>query len=301
MSLCITRRNFLATTGAVAGMGLAGLGHSGLLAAEPAIGAPNADKLGWRLGCQAWSFKDVTLFEAIDKTASLGLHYIEIFPKQSLSQAQPNILVTENLPAESRKAIKQKLGDAGVTAVGYGVCLLSKDAAVSRKTFEFAKDMGIETIVSEPAEDAFDTLEKLCEQYQINLAIHDHSKPTHYWNPDTVLKVCKDRSERIGACADTGHWAMSGLNPIECLKKLEGRLITFHLKDLNEIGGRKAHDVPWGTGVCDVKGMLTEIHRQGVKGVFSIEYEYNFGHSMPEITQCIAYFDKVAAELGGQS
>ena len=39
--------------------------------------APNAEKLGWHLGCQTWTFREFSLFEAIDKTASLGLHYIE--------------------------------------------------------------------------------------------------------------------------------------------------------------------------------------------------------------------------------
>jgi len=55
--------------------------------------------------------------------------------------------------------------------------------------------------------------------------------------------------------------------------------------------------VPWGTGVNDVKATLTEIHRQGIKAVFSIEYEYHWTNSLPEIAKCVAYFDKVAAEL----
>jgi sugar phosphate isomerase/epimerase len=111
-----------------------------------------------------------------------------------------------------------------------------------------------------------------------------------------VVKACKGHGNRIGACADTGHWARSGLKPIECLKKLEGRIISFHFKDLNQLG-LDAHDVPWGTGICDVKGMLMEIHRQKLKAVFSIEYEYNWDNSLPEIAQCIAYFDRVAVEL----
>jgi sugar phosphate isomerase/epimerase len=301
MSHCFTRRGFLATTGAVAGVALSGLSCRELLAAEAASGAPNAEKLGWRLACQAWTFKDVTVFEAIDKTASLGLHYIELCPRQKFSPDEPKVIVDPALPAAARKALKQKLGDAGVKAVGYGVCALVKDLDQSRKTFEFAKDMGIETIVSEPAEDAFDSLEKLCDEYGINIAIHNHPKPSHYWNPDTVLKVCQGRGKRIGACADTGHWSRSGLNPLECLKKLEGRIISFHFKDLNEAGERKAHDVPWGTGACNAKGLLAEIHRQGFKGVFAIEYESNWGKSLPEIAQCVAYFDKTAAELGRQS
>jgi sugar phosphate isomerase/epimerase len=111
-----------------------------------------------------------------------------------------------------------------------------------------------------------------------------------------VLMVCKDRSKRIGACCDTGHWMRSDINPVEALKKLEGRIISFHLKDLNEYG-KGAHDVPWGTGRADIKAILTEVHRQGVKPVFSVEYEYHFGHSLPEITECVAYFNKVAGEL----
>ena len=208
--------------------------------------------------------------------------------------------VNEYSSAEMRKAIKQKLADAGVKLVNYGVCGLPKDADQSRKMFDFAKEMGIETIVSEPAEDAFDTIEKLCDEYEINVAIHNHPKPSHYWNPDTVLKVCKGRSKRIGACCDTGHWPRSGLNPIECLKKLEGRIISFHFKDLNKLSPA-GHDVPWGTGACDVKGMLAEVHRQGVKAVFSIEYEYHWDNSLPEIAQCVKYFDKVAAQLAAQA
>jgi hypothetical protein len=66
----MNRRGFLQTTGAVGvGLGLAGLGGSRLLAAELAAGAPNAEKLGWRLGMQAWTFHQSTFYDAVDKTA----------------------------------------------------------------------------------------------------------------------------------------------------------------------------------------------------------------------------------------
>jgi sugar phosphate isomerase/epimerase len=298
MKYQMNRRGFLTTTSVGVGIGLTGLGGSRLLAADLANGAPNAEKLGWHLGMQAWTFHQSTLYDAIDKTASLGLHYIEAIPGQKLTDDLPDAKMGEGLSADARKAVKQKLADSGVKLVNYGVCGLSKDPDQSRKTFEFAKDMGIETLVSEPAEDAFETLDKLCEEYGINIALHNHPKPSHYWNPDTVLKVCQGRSKRIGSCADTGHWARSGLNPIECLKKLKGRIISFHFKDLNKIGP-DAHDVPWGTGVCDVKGMLTEIRRQKIKAVFSIEYEYNWGKALPEIAKSVAYFDRAAAEIAG--
>ncbi len=64
--------------------------------------------------------------------------------------------------------------------------------------------------------------------------------------------------------------------------------------------GPESHDVPWGTGVCDVKAMLTEVHRQKLKANFYVEYESNWENSLPDIARCIEYFDKMAAELSGQ-
>jgi sugar phosphate isomerase/epimerase len=296
MTRKIVRRDFLKTTGAI-GLGLGLVGNASFAFAEdkkPA-GAPHAEKLGWRLGCQAYSFNRFTLFEAIDKTASVGLKYLEAYPGQKISK-DIDVVINESLSEENRKLVKKKLADAGVKLVNYGVCDLPKDEAASRKIFEFAKDMGIETLTAEPSEDALEMLDKLCEEFKINIAIHNHPKPSHYWDPDVVLAAVKNRSKRIGSCSDTGHWVRSGLKPLDCLKKLEGRLISFHFKDLNE-ASPKAHDVPWGTGISDAKGMLEEIHRQGVKAVFSIEYEHNWDNSLPEIEKCVAYFDKVAAEI----
>lgn len=47
----------------------------------------------------------------------------------------------------------------------------------------------------------------------------------------------------------------------------------------------------------ELLGILTEVKRQGIKPVFSMEYEYHF--TMRELAQCVAYFDKVAADLIG--
>lgn len=252
----------------------------------------------WRLGMQAYTFNRFTFYEAVDKTKMLGLCYIEAYPGQRLSKDKPDVRFDHNMSSQIKLEVIQKLQDADVKLVNYGVVGLPNNEAECRKVFDFAREMGIETIVSEPSEDAFDLVEKLCEEYKINVAIHNHPKPSHYWNPDTVLKVCQDRSKRIGACTDTGHWMRSGVNPVEALKKLEGRVISLHLKDLNEFGVREAHDVIWGTGECNIKGLLTELSRQNFKGVFSIEYEHNWLKSMPEIAECIPYFERTASELG---
>lgn len=266
----------------------------------PRANAASDAQENWKLGMQAYSFNRFTFYEAVDKTKALGMRYIEAYPGQQLSKEKPDVKTDHNMSSQDRQEMLQKLRQAGVKLKNYGVVGLPNNEAECRKVFNFAREMGIETIVSEPPEEAFDIIEKLCDEYEINVAIHNHPKPSHYWDPDTVLKVCKGRSERIGACADTGHWMRSGIDPLEAVKKLgrAGRIRSFHFKDLNEFGSRKAHDVIWGTGAGKTKAILTELSRQNFKGVFSIEYEHNWLNSMPEIAGCVSYFERTAAELG---
>ena len=37
----------------------------------------------------------------------------------------------------------------------------------------------------------------------------------------------------MGSCADIGHWVRSGLQPVECVKILKGRIMSSHMKDLH--------------------------------------------------------------------
>jgi sugar phosphate isomerase/epimerase len=157
--------------------------------------------------------------------------------------------------------------------------------------------MGIETIVSEPEPSALELIDKLAEEYKINVALHNHPKPSRYWDPDTVLEAVKGRSKRIGACADTGHWMRSGVVPLEAVKKLEGHIVSSHFKDLSEFGNPGAHDVVWGTGKGDVRKVLEELRRQGFRGVFSIEYEHNWGKSLPDVIECVKFFEAAKKEL----
>ena len=265
-----------------------------------AQGAPNAEALGWRIGCQAYSFNHFTFFEAVDKVASLGLKWIEAYPGQKLSKDLGEAKFDQDMSPEMQKAVKDKLKSANVTLVNFGVVGLPGKEAEARKLFDFAKAMGIEAIVSEPDYEALPMLSKLADEYGINIAIHNHPKPSKYWNYDTVLEKTKGLSKRVGSCSDTGHWIRSGLTSLDGIKKLEGRIISLHLKDLNELSP-KAHDVPWGTGKTNIRGIMEELYRQGFKGMFSAEYEYNWDNSVPELAECVANIDKMAAEIAAKN
>jgi len=266
---------------------------------------PACDDLGWQLAITPYSFRLYPISEAIDKTAALGIKYLGLSGNIKVD-SKTTVKVTD-LTDEQLQFIRKKCEAAGIQIINLGIVPLPPNEAESRKAFEFAKKLGVDTIVAEPGPDALDIVEKLCQEYNIKVAIHDHPRPSHYWNPDTVLAAVKGRTPLMGACADVGHWMRSGLDPVECLKKLDGRVICLHFKDLvpddpnagppPPNGARKMHDVPWGTGQGNVKGMMAELQRQHFHGAFYVEYEYHWSNSVPEIAGCVKYFQATAAEL----
>jgi sugar phosphate isomerase/epimerase len=247
---------------------------------------------GFFIGCQAYTFNRFTVFEAIEKTAEAGGKVIEFYPGQKLSPEEPKVFWDHHASPEVIQKVKDKLARHKIRAVNYGVVGIPKDEAEARKLFEFAKTMGLRAITTESV-DALDTIEKLVKEYDIRVGFHDHPKratdPNYrMWDPHYILSVVKDRDPRIGSCADTGHWVRSNLKPVDCLRILKGRIISSHLKDLNEMGP-SAHDVPYGQGVSDIPGILQELRDQSFDGNISIEYEYNWDHSTPDVAQCIGF------------
>ena len=271
-----------------------------LLAAMPAArtadgGAPipaEYKTAGFFVGCQAWTWNRFTVFEAIEKTAQAGGRVIEFYPGQQLSADEPNVRWGHNASPETMEKVKAQLAKFNIKAVNYGVVGIPKDEAEARKVFAFAKAMGIRAVTTE-SDDAIDTIEKLVKEYDVRVAFHNHPRQPNnpnykVWDPNYILALVKNRDRRIGACADTGHWVRSGIKPVDALRILRGRVISSHLKDLNEFS-RRGHDVPYGTGVSDIPGILEELRRQGFDGNISVEYEHNMERSMPEVAQSIGF------------
>ncbi|MBI4979836.1 MAG: sugar phosphate isomerase/epimerase [Spirochaetes bacterium] len=247
---------------------------------------------GFAIGAQAWSFRLFTAYDAVEKNAQAGGRVIEFFPGQTLSPDATNKRWDHNASDDAIAAMQTKLVSHGMKAVNYGVVGIPNDEAKARVIFDFAKKMGIRAITTEST-GSIDVIEKLVKEYDIAVGFHNHprkDKDPNYkvWDPNYILSVVSNRDLRIGAAPDTGHWIRSGLKPLECLRILSGRLISIHLKDLNT-NAANAHDVPYGTGVSDIRSLLDELKRQNFQGNISIEYEYNWNNNVPEITMCIDF------------
>lgn len=246
-------------------------------------------------GCQAWCFNRFTVFEAIEKTALAGGQTIEFFPGQRLPEGGG---LDPNASDAAIAAVKDACQKAGIRPVAFGVTGFSSDEASARKTFEFARKLGLRAITCEPAADAFDLLDRLVREFDIQIAVHNHPRtgnPSYrYWDPRYTLGLLARRDPRLGLCADMGHLVRSGLKPVEILRAARGRVHGLHLKDLSA-AAPNGQDVPFGTGVSDVASMLDELRRQRFDGVLSVEYESKWENNVPDIAACLGFLRGYAA------
>ena len=81
----------------------------------------------------------------------------------------------------------------GLTISGYGVLKFNTDAELSRKWFEFAQVIGISSIVADfPLGEELETaalLEPLCEEFDVDVAIHNHGRRHHLGAPYAMDRV----------------------------------------------------------------------------------------------------------------
>ncbi len=254
----------------------------------PGSGTRWSELLGWKVGCHVYSFNRYTFEEGVKKNVQTGCRFLEVFPGMKLTAEGG--AVGPDMSKDEKKTFFSILAKNGCVCTTIGV------ASAERKMFEFCAEMGIGVINAEPKFHQLEDVAKMCEEYNIKVALHNHPKPSIYWDYNTVLERLKDLPLLVGACADIGHWMRSDIKPLDAIKALKGRIIGFHFKDLNGFG-KEAHDVPWGTGQADVPAILRELADQKFKGCFSAEYEYNWENSVPEIFDSIKFFDGVAKEI----
>lgn len=248
----------------------------------------------WKLGVQLWTFHEFQFVTAIEKTDSAGIKNIEAFLGQPLGgNFQGNFDV--NTSPETRTAIRQLLQSKGITMVAFGV-VVPGSIDEWRKTFQLGKDMGVRYITAEPLKHHLDSVNMLSGEFGIPVAIHDHPRPSAYAHPDSVLAAMNGRPN-IYACADVGHWARSGYDVVDCLKKLEGRIIGGHLKDVKVFNQTDAADTRLGTGVIKFPDVFAELKRQGFNGMLSIENEANWQNNVPDVIYNKNYYEEQTAKL----
>jgi inosose dehydratase len=230
------------------------------------------------LGIQLFSLRGYPVDEALRHAKALGFRAVEFYPGMFPIQS------TE----EQIAAMRKQLADLGLTISAHGVNGFGKDAAANRKVFEFAKAAGIRTITCDPAPEAFGSLDELVKEFDVRVAIHNHGPKSRYNRAIDVLRAIEGRDERIGACADLGHFIRSGERPVEVIRLLAGRLYGIHLKDFADMQ-EKTKGVILGKGHLDVPAVFAALEQAKFPrdGALSLEYEENPKNPLEDIRECV--------------
>jgi inosose dehydratase len=275
-----SRRKFLKTVAAGAAATAASFGVPQFLKA-----AEGNDKYGgFLMGIQSYSLRNFPLDKTLAITHDdLGLRQIEFFSAH----------VPLNYPDDKIDALREKLAGLEMKSLAHGVNGFTKNHEANRTIFEFAKKAGIKNLSADPTEDSFDSLDKLVEEFDIRIAIHNHGPGSRYSKVADVLNAISSHHKNIGACADLGHYIRSAEDPVKAIYLLEGRLYGIHLKDFAEQKAN-AKGVILGKGQLDMEGVFKALRKVNfpADGSLALEYEEKPNDPIADIQECLA----VAAE-----
>jgi sugar phosphate isomerase/epimerase len=279
----IDRRTFLAGSAATA---------AGLLAPR----ARAAVESNITLGVQSYTFRQFDLEPALKRIRDLGLTQAEFYSKHIPPDASP----------EKLRGILDLCKEYGVAPVGFGVSQFTKNHDANKNMFDFGKAIGVKYLSADPSPDSFDSLDKLCEEYKIAIAIHPHGptgKDRHrWWSAEVILRAVKDHHRLIGSCLDTGHlirMAQLGvrLDPAEQVRLMGDRNFGMHLKDHDN---KRKEDVVFGdpAGALDVAAVFKALKDVKFAGMVAIEDEANPSDPSADMKKCVAHANEAAKKVG---
>ncbi|RYF98127.1 MAG: sugar phosphate isomerase/epimerase [Chitinophagaceae bacterium] len=250
----------------------------------------------WPFGIALWTFHDVDFPTSLRLVDSSGLKYIE---PNTFHKAGP----------ELKDSLLGQLSPAGLTKLSeliYKSNLLCRsvyvvgDSTIASwaKQFEIAKTFGATFVTTEPPLKMLDAIDSLAGVYGLKVAIHEHWKGvSEYWNPDTTLAALKNHPN-FGVCVDLGHFPKSGIDPLEAVKKFDGRILAIHLKDIAEYNKPELKDVRVGTGVVKFPEIFKELARQKFNGNIYIERDsIEEGGNLISVKETVKYVNEQLNKL----
>lgn len=239
----------------------------------------------FRMGVQSYSLRGFGFEDALEKTRKFGLHYWESF------QAH----VPQHDSAEKAKLLLQTFVDAKIRLMAWGVQGFDGDEAKARKVFEFAKLMKIDTITADPTREALPVLDRLVQEFKINIGIHNHGPGSRYDKIADVEQAVNGRNWRLGVCVDTGHFLRSGEDPVEAVRRFGKRVHSVHLKDVRN----KTTFTVLGEGDLRLVDCIRELRKQSFDGILALEYEENPQDPIADIARCLAASEDAIRKVRG--
>ena len=234
----------------------------------------------FKLGVASYSFRKFSRAQAIAMTKQLGTPYLNV----------KDFHLPLNSSPEEIDAAKKEFAAAGIILAGCGnVDFQKDDEADMRRKFEYAKRAGFPLMVCAPTAVTLPKLEKLVEEYNIKIAVHNHGpEDRNFPTPQSVLKMVKNMDPRCGLCIDVGHTARTGVDVVASIAEAGPRLLDMHVKDLANTS-EKESQVAVGEGKLPFPQIFLQLIRMKYSGCVNLEYEIHPDDPLPGMQKSFAY------------
>jgi type 1 glutamine amidotransferase/sugar phosphate isomerase/epimerase len=210
--------------------------------------------LGWQVGISSTVFGPLTFSEAAGLADALGLATIEGDSRQKVSpQIDQNL--DFQLQPDGIAAVKARLAELRLKMVAYRVESIPSDESSAAKLFAFAKELGVQTIITGAVPGSLSTVDKLAGGNGVGVAIAIDG------DPKTVMSAIENAGPHVGVAVDFGNWIEQGMKPVDGLAMIKDRLMAVRLRDRNVLGVN-GRDVPLGTGVAEAQKFFLEVAKQ---------------------------------------
>jgi type 1 glutamine amidotransferase/sugar phosphate isomerase/epimerase len=202
----------------------------------------------WNFAVATSTLAGLTFMEAVVRADAVAVDFVEGFSDQRLSPQLEKNLDYRLTPTE-RETVRNGMGP--VRLVAYRVNTVPPEAVDRRRLFEFAREMGVATLVI-PLSDQLAAVETLATEFGINVAIQGERF--------AVMKALENRSQRLGVSIDTGTWAQEGNGVGEGLASVSDRLLHVSLRDRSGRGPTATNVIP-GEGIANLTRFFHELNR----------------------------------------
>lgn len=245
---------------------------------------------GLKIGVATYTFREWPIEETIKGIQRVGVKYISI-------KNVKNHIDLSHTP-EERKQRAKMFRDAGLVPMSVGNVSMRGTEEEIRRGFEYAKDVGVPTIVCAPRRDAIPLLDKLVKEFDIKLAIHNHGPEDkgYFPSPYDAMELISKYDKRIGLCIDVGHTARAGVDPAESIIKCKERLYDVHLKDISALGNRNT-PIEGGRGILNLTAILKALRKINYQGLAGYEYEKDGKDPLAGLAETIGYTKGLLANI----
>jgi sugar phosphate isomerase/epimerase len=245
--------------------------------------APETDEC-FNLGIAGYTFAKFDLDKTLETLKRTDVHYLCI----------KNFHLPLTSTDKEIEDFHAKLASFGVTGYGVGPLYMNSEKEID-EAFEYARRVGVKTMVGIPTYALLPYVNKKVKEYDIKYAIHLHGPDIDKFpDADDVWEHVKDLDPRMGMCLDIGHDRRNGKDPVADLKKYHSRVFDVHLKDVT--GATKlGYSVEVGRGILDIPAFVNMLREVNYTGVVSLEHERNMDNPFMGIAESIGYFRGVVA------